>query len=130
MANYTFARPNDITIIVNVLGHVQRPGRYEISKSIDLVNLLALAGGPTPDGSASSVRITRFLGDQRARPRTITLDLDELSDLLPPELVLHPGDVIQVDRSGWATVRDVFTVVVSAAIITGAIAQVIYASNR
>ncbi|HEY6952098.1 MAG TPA: hypothetical protein VI758_06800, partial [Bacteroidota bacterium] len=29
--NYYYARPNDITIIVNVVGFVVRPGRYEIA---------------------------------------------------------------------------------------------------
>jgi hypothetical protein len=28
--NFYFARPNDLTIIVNIVGFVERPGRYEI----------------------------------------------------------------------------------------------------
>ena len=36
MSNYYFAKANEMTIIVNVVGFVQRPGRYEISTSIDL----------------------------------------------------------------------------------------------
>ena len=48
-SNFYFAKPNELTIIVNVIGFVQKPGRYEISKSIDLVNLIALAGGAVPD---------------------------------------------------------------------------------
>ena len=41
--NYYFAKPNELTIVVSVVGNVSKPGRYEISKSIDLINLIALA---------------------------------------------------------------------------------------
>ena len=60
----------------------------------------------------------------------ISLDLDNLAAIPPAQLALQPGDVIQVSRAGWVTIRDIFNVVVSAAVITGAIAQVIYATNR
>ncbi|MBP1648984.1 MAG: hypothetical protein H6Q30_2429, partial [Bacteroidetes bacterium] len=60
-SNYYFAKPNELTIVVNVIGNVTRPGRYEISKSIDLVNLIALAGGATVDGTLSEIKITRLL---------------------------------------------------------------------
>ena len=61
--NYYYARPNDLTLIVNVMGFVQRPGRYEIASSIDLMNLISLAGGPTTDGSLSKVKIIRITKD-------------------------------------------------------------------
>jgi hypothetical protein len=41
-----------------------------------------------------------------------------------------PGDIISVDRTGWSTVKDVFGVIVPAAIITTAVAEVIYATRR
>jgi protein involved in polysaccharide export with SLBB domain len=129
--NYYFAKPNELTIIVNVVGYVHRPGRYEISNSIDLINLLALAGGATPDGQLSDVKITRIstVGD-RTRMREIHVDLEDIASLSQLELRLYPGDVIQVGKSGWASFRDSFSVVVSAAIITGAVAQVIWATKR
>ena len=55
--NFYFARPNDLTIIVNVIGFVERPGRYKIASSIDLINLISLAGGPTPKASLSKVTV-------------------------------------------------------------------------
>ncbi|MBI5473516.1 MAG: SLBB domain-containing protein [Ignavibacteriae bacterium] len=125
-SNYYFAKPNELTIIVNIIGFVQKPGRYEISSSIDLVNLISLAGGPTPDGSMKDVKISRFssTGGKLER-KEVLLDLDELAKVNAAQLVLQPGDIIQVDRTGWSTFRDVFGVVVSAAIITTAVAQVI-----
>ncbi len=125
-SNYYFAKPNELTIIVNIIGFIQKPGRYEISSSIDLINLLSLAGGPTPDGSMKDVKITRFVGASgRMERKEVLLDLDQLAGVNPAQLVLQPGDIIQVDRTGWSTFRDVFSVVVSAAILTTAVAQVI-----
>ena len=129
--NYYFAKPNELTIIVNVVGYVPRPGRYEISKSIDLINLLALAGGATADGTLADVRITRFVGPYGAPDiHEIRLNIDDISDVTPSDLVLYPGDVIRVTRSSWATIRDVFSMVGYAAIITTAAAQVVIATRR
>jgi hypothetical protein len=151
--NYYFARPNDITIIINVMGFVHSPGRYEIGSSIDLMNLIALAGGPTSDGSLSKVKIIRIIKDgektlrQDIQPdqktlssflkeevkvtrQEIQLDLDDLSTVRPEDLQLLPGDIVFIDHTTWSTIRDVFGVVVSTAIITSAIAQVIYASKK
>lgn len=125
-SNYYFAKPNELTIIVNVIGFVQKPGRYEISSSIDLINLLSLAGGPTADGAMNDVKITRLAAvSSRYERREFQINLDKLSTISDAELVLQPGDIIQVDRTGWSTFRDVFGIVVSAAILTTAVAQVI-----
>jgi protein involved in polysaccharide export with SLBB domain len=140
-------------MIVSVMGFVQRPGRYEISSSIDLMNLISLAGGPTADGSLSKVKIIRIIKDgektvrQDIQPdqktlsaflkeeakitrREIYLDLEHLSTVRPEDLQLIPGDIVFIDHTTWSTVRDAFGVVVSAAIVTTAIAQIIYASKR
>lgn len=123
--NYYFARPNELTIIVNVLGFVARPGRYEISNSIDLMNLLALAGGPTADGALDDVRITRLVKtDGEFQRKEIRVNLDELPQVSEADLVLHPGDIIEVERTGWATFRDVIGVVTTAAIIASAVINV------
>jgi protein involved in polysaccharide export with SLBB domain len=129
--NYYFAKPNEITLTVSVLGFVQRPGRYEISSSIDLINLMALAGGATADGAMNDVKLLRMTetGGQ-IRTHEIHLNLEDISRFTSNELKLQPGDIIQVDRTGWSAFRDTFTVVVGAAIITGAVAQVIYATKR
>ena len=152
--NYYFARPNDITIVVNVMGNVQKPGRYEIASSIDLLDLISLAGGPTTDGSLSDVKIVRILkdGEKTARQdvqinqkillaflkkeqvkmtrKEIKLDLDNLSTVRPEDLQLMPGDMIYIDRTSWSNIRDAFGVVVSAALITTAISQIIITARN
>ena len=129
--NYFFAKPNELTLTVSVMGFVQRPGRYEISSTIDLINLMALAGGATPDGALNDVRLTRMMeSGGQIRTRELHMNLLDISRLTSNELKLQPGDIIQVDRTGWSAFRDTFTVVVGAAIITGAVAQVVYATKR
>jgi DNA uptake protein ComE-like DNA-binding protein len=151
--NYYFARPNDITIVVNVMGFVQKPGRYEIASSIDLIDLIALAGGPSADGSLSKVKIIRILKDgektvrqdiqldqkilstflkedvKRTR-REIRLDLDNLSTVRPEDLQLMPGDMVVIDCTAWSSVRDVVGAVVTAAIISTAVTQIIATSRN
>jgi hypothetical protein len=130
-ANYYFAKPNDLTIVVDVLGAVQRPGRYEVAKEINLINLLALAGGAASDGALDDVKITRIL-DTPGKVTKIELrvDLENIVRVHTGSLVLQPDDVIQVGRSGWSAFREGFGIVVGAAIITGAVAQIIYATKR
>ena len=129
--NYFFAKTNELTMIVSVFGFVQRPGRYEIASTIDMVNLMALAGGPTADGNMSDVKLTRMVEiDGQVRTRELHLNLQEISKLTAYDLKLQPGDIIQVDRTGWSTFRDTFTVVVGVAVITSAVAQVMYATKR
>jgi protein involved in polysaccharide export with SLBB domain len=128
--NYYYARSNDLTIIVNVVGFVQRPGRYEIATSIDLINLISLAGGPTPDGALSKVSIIRMTGKgETTTHREIHFDLEDISTVKEEDLQLLPGDLILVDRTGWAAFRDVFPVVVSATTMTIAITQFILISR-
>lgn len=130
-SNYYFAKPNELTIIVNVIGLVTKPGRYEISSTIDLLNLLALAGGPTPDGGLNDVKITRIVNaGGRFERKEFRVNLEQMSDVSSTELVLKPGDIVQVERTGWSTFRDVFGVVVSAAILTTAVAQVISLTKK
>jgi hypothetical protein len=126
--NYYYARPNDLTIIVSIVGNVQRPGRYEIAASIDIVNLISLAGGPTADGSMSKVTITRMVktGGGAVQAWKYHLDLEDLGTVKADDLILSPGDIVYVDRTGWSSFRDAFGVGITVAALTVAIAQTIY----
>jgi len=129
--NYYFAKPNEMTIVATVMGQVQRPGRYEISKSIDLINLLGLAGGANSEGTLGDVTVTRFIEQEGyIKRRELHLDLDALPSVKSADLVISPGDIISVGRSTWATVRDIFLVTASAAVITTAITQVIIVTRK
>jgi hypothetical protein len=133
-ANFYFAKPNELTIIVNLIGFVQRPGRYEISNAIDLPNLISLAGGPTTDGALDDIDIIRMIrNDSRIERREINIDLEKMTKVRAEDYLLQPGDFIYVNRTSWSIFRDGFGVVLSAAVLTVAVTQVIESirnSNR
>ncbi len=129
-ANYYFAKPNELTIIVKLIGFVQRPGRYEMSNTIDLPNLISLAGGPTADGSLSDIEVFRMLKTEtRLERKEIAVDLEKIVKSKPDDLALQPGDFIRVNRTNWSIFRDAFGIVVNVAIIVSAVATAIYATR-
>lgn len=49
----------ELQIKVQIWGQVRMPGMYQVPKSMDVVGLMSLAGGPTEDANLSAVRIVR-----------------------------------------------------------------------
>jgi NADH:ubiquinone oxidoreductase subunit F (NADH-binding) len=129
-AFYYIAKPGEITMQVNVWGFVQKPGRYEIPISTDLVELLSYAGGPMQYAKLDEVKIVRMADSTGAGRRDIIIDLTNSKKMIPDKLSLRAGDTIFLDHTSWVTLRDVFTVVTTTALVTAAVAQVIYATRR
>jgi hypothetical protein len=128
---YYVSKPGELTMQVNVWGFVGNPGRYEVPTSTDLVQLLSYAGGPIKDAVIDKVKVTRSLTrDAGVTRREFYVDLEDLTKVDPANLVLYPGDTVFIDHSGWLTVRDVFTVLTTAAVITAAVASLIRVTQR
>ena len=128
---YYIAKPGELTMQVNVWGFVKNPGRYEVPSSTDLIQLLSFAGGPIQYAKLDEVKLTRLiLNDSTGAKREFVLNLEHLDKLNQSSLVLYPGDTIFIDHTAWLTIRDVFSVVTTAAIITSAVAQLILVSKR
>jgi protein involved in polysaccharide export with SLBB domain len=116
---------------VNIWGFVQHPGRYEVSSTIDLVQLLSFAGGPTQDADMEDVRISRIVRrDGVITAKEIRINLKRLDRLEEAKLLLQPGDTIFIDHTSWLTVRDIVGVVTTAAIVTAAVAQVLNYTSK
>ena len=105
LSNYRFAGPNELTITVSILGAVRAPGRYEISRTINLLDLIALAGGWREDiqgatANISEITVARFVqtasGIER---REIILDLSTRSGLNEKYLTLQEGDFVYIPLS-------------------------------
>jgi len=128
---YYIAKPGELTMQVNIWGFVKNPGRYEVPSSTDLIQLISFAGGPVQYAKLDEVKVTRLiLNDSTGAKREFILDLDHLDKLDQTSLALYPGDTIFIDHTAWLTIRDVFSVVTTAAVITSAIAQIMWASKR
>ncbi len=130
-AYYYIAKPGELTMQVNIWGFVQKPGRYEVASSTDLVQLISFAGGPADFAKMDEVKITRIVkGDTAVSKRAIVVDLERLEQVEDSRLVLNPGDTIFIGHTAWLTIRDAFSVVATAAIITTAITQIISVSKK
>jgi len=66
-------------------------------------DLLALAGGLSGDAHRRDIRVVR---GPLAKPRVYGVNLKKLVEGSGPDIVLAPGDIIFVTRTGVANVRD------------------------
>jgi len=128
---YYIAKPGELTMQVNLWGDVQKPGRYEVPVNTDLVQLLSLAGGPTREADLSEVVISRI---SKASPvpvkQQVKVNLEDFFKTDEAKLALQPGDAIYVNYVTRLNIRDVITVVSAVALVTAAVAQVMYISKR
>jgi hypothetical protein len=122
-ANYRYADANEFPITITLLGPVARPGRYEVSRKIDLVNLLALAGGWLENADMSDVRISRekMAGESGARSE-LRLNLKDLTEVSPTFLQLQDGDFVYVGNRTPVTFPLVLSLIGSAATVAMAVA--------
>lgn len=77
---------------VYVLGFVQKPGAYYADPTVPIAGALAMAGGASPEGNLSRIRVVR---DGAVLLNRVSVDDARiLADL-------RSGDQIFVDRRGW-----------------------------
>jgi hypothetical protein len=70
--------------------------------------------------------VTRFLKTETGVTKSeFFVNLDNLYRVNDASIILQPGDTIMLDRSGWATIRDVLTVVTSVAIVATTVSTVV-----
>jgi hypothetical protein len=129
--NYHFAEPSELTIVVSLLGPVQRPGRYEISRTIDLPNLISLAGGTREGADLSDIRIMRTMKEgSQIKRKEIRVDLQKELSATEGYLQLTQGDFIVVGETSWMSFRDVLTIITTAAAVTTSIVYLVYVAKR
>jgi hypothetical protein len=129
-AYYYIAKPGELTMLVNIWGYVQKPGRYEVPSSTDLVQLVSYAGGPAEYADMEEVNLTRAVRvDKKISKKTYVFNLEKLESLSDDDLKLYPGDTIFIGSTGWVTTRDALLVITAAALVVTAVAQVILVSR-
>jgi polysaccharide export outer membrane protein len=80
---------------IYVLGHVKTPGRTVLTSNVDVLQALALAGGPDQFAKVSRIRIFRREG---GKTEIIPFDYDEViaGKNLETNILLRRGDVVVV----------------------------------
>lgn len=81
--------------MVYVIGKVNRPGHFPVTRNVDVMQALAMAGGMGTYAAANDIRILRREnGEQRAIPFEYG-DIEK-GENLEQNIVLQPGDVVVV----------------------------------
>ena len=78
---------------IQVLGQVQKPGRFPYYDNMSAVEALSLAGGFTPLAWRDRTTLTRTLGGQQT---TQEIKLGEMVSGQSRNVVLKPGDRLNV----------------------------------
>jgi protein involved in polysaccharide export with SLBB domain len=116
---------------VNIWGFVEKPGRYEVPATTDLIQLISLAGGPQLYSKMEKVKITRFEKiDTAIVMKEFFIDFSDASKVKPASLKLCQGDVIEIDHTSWIEWKDIFPAITTVAVIASAILQALYWSHH
>lgn len=130
-ANYSIAKPGELTMQVNIWGLVNHPGRYEVSITTDLIQLVSYAGGPLVDARLDAVKVTRFLKTDNGLSKSeIIVNLEDLYRINDSAIILQPGDTIFIDRTNWSSFRDVLSIVTTVAVVAATVTTVYYNTHH
>jgi hypothetical protein len=89
--------PEEILIPVYLLGAVAKPGLYHVPVKTDLVNLLAISGGPTSDAKLDDIQIRRI--DSNKSFHVSEVDFEKsLKETPIPGIVMESNDVVLVKQ--------------------------------
>jgi polysaccharide export outer membrane protein len=80
---------------IYVIGKVNRPGEFLLQRPMDVMQALALAGGPTTFAALDDIRILRRDGEQQSSIPFRYGDV-ERGRALEQNIVLHGGDTVVV----------------------------------
>ena len=99
---------------VNVLGAVKSPGLYDVDPTMTVADVVALAGGVTPDGQSKKVELIRP-GELKARRLSLQSRLTDSP--------LRSGDQLRVPQRSWLARNGTVVAagITAAAIITTAV---------
>jgi protein involved in polysaccharide export with SLBB domain len=101
---------------VNVLGAVKNPGLYDVDPTMTVADVIAMAGGVTPDGQSKKVELHR-----PEQSETVKLSLQSRLTDFP----LRSGDQLRVPQRSWLARNGTVVAagITAVAIITAAIAR-------
>jgi protein involved in polysaccharide export with SLBB domain len=110
---------------VKVLGEVRAPGSYTVHLGASLLDVLFMAGGPTPEAALSRVRWTSPLD---STSRSVDIDLNRIlksnSHQVIPEV--RPGDILYVPRRHAGIWRTAFNLVRDLSTIASPVAMIVF----
>lgn len=96
---------------VFIVGEISRPGAYPVGRGMDLLNVLALAGGALPSADLQRIEVISR-GEERSSGYTVIVDLKKYLEGASGGFEVRPGDTVRlVPKAGrgvgfaWAVTR-------------------------
>jgi len=86
-----------------IWGEVKSPGLYYVESNADILELISLAGGPTPDADLS--RVVLIKGRAGGEKRTINMGEYFEKQKSEQPIFLTSGDIIIIKANLWKKVR-------------------------
>ncbi len=121
-------RNPELTILpvvrVNIFGEVFKPGYYYATGTDKLTDLIAMAGGPTPDAKVSNITLTR-------NGKEISIDGEKIieSGNKDNDIGLQSGDQVYVPRK-WFSGANQAILIAALSTLTALIVAIIYTSKK
>ncbi len=81
---------------IHIFGQVAKPGRFDYTKGLTLLQAIATAGGFTAKAAKNSTRLIRTIDGVR---KIYNIPLGDLGKRKVKDLFLRPGDIIYVPES-------------------------------
>ena len=82
----------------SVMGEVKKPGNYEITGRVSLIEALTIAGGFTPIANPRNVKIIRKTDESETTLRVDTAKITESGDM-PNDFYMEADDIVIVPKS-------------------------------
>jgi polysaccharide export outer membrane protein len=106
---------------IAVLGEVRTPGLYTVDPTLSVLDIVAMAGGPTPSGNLNQIRLLRSGAETR-----VSFEQQMARAQTLQEVGVRSGDEIVVPRrfftrSDWVILLDVVQIGLTVAVFVNAI---------
>lgn len=99
-------QPGELTKKINLWGFINRPGRYEVPLSTNLIQLITYAGGPREYAEMDNIKVYRVLDN--GKRKIVKVDLDDPAEASEEALNLFNEDTIVIEYSAVVSWREVF----------------------
>jgi len=128
-AQYFIGDENQLMMMVNVWGRVEKPGQYFVPSETDLITLISVAGGPADKSRLDNVRLVRggAMGSEVIQVNIKKFLKTGDRSLIPD---LKPEDTSIVSGSMWYVFSTVVQVVAQLAIVANVYYLATLASSR